>query len=69
MSLMEKKAREMLAEQEAIKPENKPLLLYYFDQLNGLGQRQAVERVEELTEIPKYRKTPPQDETRDGEEE
>lgn len=32
------------------------------DKLNDAGQQKAVERVEELTEIPKYRKeTPPQD--------
>lgn len=33
-----------------------------FDRLNTAGQQKAVERVEELTEIPKYQKeTPPQD--------
>ena len=29
--------------------------------LNAEGQQKAVERVEELTEIPKYKKEPPQD--------
>lgn len=32
-----------------------------FEQLNDEGQKKAVERVEELTEIPKYKKDPPQD--------
>ena len=32
-------------------------LIYVFNQLNDEGQRIAVERVEELTEIPKYQKT------------
>ena len=36
-------------------------LLTAFDQLNPEGQTKAVERVEELTEIPKYQKKPPQD--------
>ena len=36
-------------------------LLTAFDQLNEEGQTKAVERVEELTEIPKYQKKPPQD--------
>lgn len=31
-------------------------LLTAFDQLNDEGQQKAVERVEELTEIPKYKK-------------
>lgn len=31
------------------------------DQLNDMGQQKAVERVEELTEIPKYQRQPPQD--------
>ena len=34
----------------------KQLLLTAFDQLNPEGQQKAVERVEELTEIPKYKK-------------
>lgn len=39
-------------------------LLDTFDRLNLDGQIKAVERVKELTEIPKYQKeTPPQDET------
>ncbi len=36
-------------------------LLTAFDQLNDEGQTKAIERVEELTEIPKYKKEPPQD--------
>lgn len=36
-------------------------LLAAFSQLNPEGQTKAVERVEELTEIPKYQKKPPQD--------
>lgn len=34
----------------------KQLILTAFDQLNDEGQSKAVERVEELTEIPKYKK-------------
>lgn len=34
-------------------------LLAVFDQLNNEGQQKAVERVEELTEIPKYKKENP----------
>lgn len=36
-------------------------LIKSFSQLNKAGQAKAVERVEELTEIPKYQKKPPQD--------
>ena len=36
-------------------------LVNAFSQLNPEGQSKAVERVEELTEIPKYKKDPPQD--------
>ncbi len=36
-------------------------LLSAFGKLNDEGQSKAVERVEELTEIPKYKKEPPQD--------
>ncbi len=36
-------------------------LIRPFSQLNGEGRRRAIERVEELTEIPKYKKDPPQD--------
>lgn len=32
-----------------------------FDQLNAAGQQKPVERVEELTEIPKYQREKPQD--------
>lgn len=34
------------------------LLIRSFSQLNDEGQQKAVERVEELTEIPKYKKAP-----------
>ena len=37
------------------------LLQTAFDQLNDEGQQKALERVEELTEIPKYQKELPQD--------
>lgn len=36
-------------------------LVKAFSQLNPDGQNKAIERVEELTEIPKYKKEPPQD--------
>lgn len=39
----------------------KELLNGLFDQLNEEGQSKAVERVEELTEIPKYQKKPQTD--------
>lgn len=42
-------------------------IAFYFTLLNELGQKTAVERVHELTELPKYRKAPPQDTTKDGE--
>ena len=45
-------------EDEPDKEPIKKLLLYAFDQLNDDGQQKAVERVEELTEIPKYQKEP-----------
>lgn len=48
------------------KPEGEERLLYAFDQLNESGQAKAVERVEELTEIPKYQKKPSSDESEDG---
>lgn len=35
-------------------------LISAFELLNEEGQQKAVERVEELTEIPKYQKEPPQ---------
>jgi len=38
------------------KENSKDKLLIYFDSLNEEGQQKAVERVEELTEIPKYQK-------------
>ena len=42
-----------------IAPEEHLLTAFY--RLNPEGQAKAVERVEELTEIPKYQKKPPQD--------
>lgn len=33
-------------------------LIHAFAQLNGEGKQKAIERIEELAEIPKYRKTP-----------
>lgn len=36
-------------------------LIDLFVELNSEGQQKAVERIEELTEIPKYKKQPPQD--------
>ena len=36
-------------------------LLTAFDRLNDVGQQKAVERVQELGQIPAYQKTPPQD--------
>ncbi len=46
-----------------IKRANSPktLVMAAMDRLNPAGQQKAVERVEELTEIPKYKKEPPQD--------
>lgn len=41
-------------------------LIDAFDRLNPDGQAKAVERVEELTEIPKYQKKPSSDESEDG---
>ena len=38
------------------------------DKLNEAGKEVAAERVEELTQIPKYQKTPPQAAAQDGEE-
>lgn len=43
-----------------IAPENRIVsssdkLLYFFNKLNADGQQKAVERVEELTQIPRYR--------------
>lgn len=50
--------------------EQSPLMLTLsaFSKLNPTGQQKAVERVEELTEIPKYQKAPPQTDAQDGEE-
>lgn len=41
--------------------ENEVRLIECFNKLNNEGQSKAVERVEELTEIPKYQKEPPHD--------
>ena len=40
--------------------EAKRILLTAFDQLNDEGQSKALERIEELTEIPRYKKEPSQ---------
>lgn len=37
------------------------ILLNAFDRLNEIGQQKAAERVEELTKIPEYQKTPKRD--------
>lgn len=36
-------------------------IVYALSKLNNEGQQKAVERIEELTEIPKYKKEPPQE--------
>lgn len=36
-------------------------LLSFFAELNIWGQRKAIERIQELCEIPRYKKQPPQD--------
>ena len=41
-------------------------LMEYFSLLNRDGQEKAVERVEELTEIPKYQKDPPPEDSGNG---
>ena len=41
---------------EGNKPETEELLITYLSKLNAAGQQKAVERVEELTEIPKYQR-------------
>lgn len=41
-------------------------IVYALDKMNDEGQSKAVERVEELTEIPKYQKTPPPGKTKGG---
>ena len=41
-------------------------LMEYFFLLNQDGQEKAVERVEELTEIPKYQKDPPPEDSGNG---
>lgn len=42
-------------------PINQQRLVNAFDLLNDAGQQKAIERVEELTEIPKYQRQPPQE--------
>ena len=42
-------------------PINQQRLVNAFDLLNDAGQQKAVERVEELTEIPKYQRQTPQE--------
>lgn len=41
-------------------------IAFYFTQLNEVGQDIAVERVHELTEIPKYQKDPPPEDSGNG---
>lgn len=43
-------------------------MLIAFNRLNLQGQQAAATHLEELAEIPRYQKTPPQDEAQDGEE-
>lgn len=45
-----------VAQLVGLSSDNKAQLLEAFDKLNEEGQNKAVERVEELTEIPKYKK-------------
>lgn len=45
-----------VAQLVGLSSDNKAQLLEAFDRLNEEGQNKAVERVEELTEIPKYKK-------------
>ena len=53
---------EIFQKKKATKSDSQTKLLSAFFQLNPDGQAKAVERVEELTEIPKYQKEkPPQD--------
>ena len=47
---------EDVAQLVGLSSDNKAQLLEAFDKLNEEGQNKAVERVEELTEIPKYKK-------------
>lgn len=42
-------------------PINQQRLVNAFDLLNDAGQQKAIERVDELTEIPKYKRQPPQE--------
>lgn len=59
---MEKEVEDHWKEMEAMYlPGHAKILVDAFDQLNEDGQLKAIERVEELTEIPKYKKNPPQD--------
>ena len=45
---------------------SKERIMEAFDSLNPSGQQVAVERVEELTEIPKYQKDPPPEDSGNG---
>ena len=54
--LLEIKAGAWQAYTDSFSEKEKHPLLTAFSKLNNLGQQKAVERVEELTEIPKYQK-------------
>lgn len=57
---LEKEAESIIAELEAHKNEPRDIdLLAAYRKLNMAGQRIAIERVEELTQIPKYQRTNP----------
>lgn len=73
--LSNKKKFTQLSEAEAVKQfnfnfkSNENRLLFAFGYLNEEGQQKAIERVEELTEIPKYqRKAAPSDTTAEAPE-
>lgn len=54
-------ARQFKEAQEWKESNDRGKLNAAFDQLNADGQQKAVERVEELTEIPRYQREKPQD--------
>lgn len=57
----------MVAAQEPVVYNDKTnTIAFYFTQLNELGQDIAVERVHELTEIPRYQKDPPPEDSGNG---
>ena len=58
--LMKRRQKEAL--QGAQIREETSLLMNLFSKLNTLGQQEAIKRVEELTEIPRYRAEPPTEE-------